>query len=535
MGCMDENSIIRRILEGTATETGSRFFDALVINLAAALNTYGAWVTEYLPQTHQLRAIALFMGGELTHDFTYDVAHTACETVIKSHGLIHLPDNVMGLYPEDDHARELQAVSYLGIPLMDDEATILGHLSVLDRAPMPEQAQQQAIFKIFAARAAAELQRLKAEQKVHASEDKYRRIVETAGEGFILMDDTHRIVDVNDSFCRLIGYARSDIIGRRPYDFGTEEFRQYCMSQKSKVMAIDYRRVQGRLIANSGREVPVLFHGNDLIASSGEHLGNVAFVTDMSEHFKSLKLAGEIQKTLMPQASPVVDGLDIAGFSQSCEEIGGDYFDYIDTGDGRPLLVAVGDLTGHGVDAALLMTTARAFLRMRALQPGNLAAIVQDLNRHLTSDTRQSNRFMTLLLMAVDPAAAVVEWVRAGHDPAIHYDPQQDRFEDLRGPGLVLGLNEGVRYSSVRRSGFKSGQIVAIGTDGIWEARSTQGEMWGKTRFQDVIREQAAETAAVIVRRVFEHLKAFTRGTLPEDDKTLVVIKFTPPHIPMEA
>ena len=217
MGSLDENSIIRRILEGTATETGDRFFDALVINLAAALNTYGAWVTEYLPQTHQLRAIALFMGGELTHGFTYDVADTACETVIKSRGLVHLPDNVVDLYPEDDHARDLQAVSYLGIPLMDDEATVLGHLSVLDRAPMPEQSRQQAIFKIFAARAAAELQRLKAEQNVQASEDKYRRIVETAGEGFILMDDSHRIVDVNASFCRLIGFKRSEIIGRRPW------------------------------------------------------------------------------------------------------------------------------------------------------------------------------------------------------------------------------------------------------------------------------------------------------------------------------
>jgi sigma-B regulation protein RsbU (phosphoserine phosphatase) len=248
----------------------------------------------------------------------------------------------------------------------------------------------------------------------------------------------------------------------------------------------------------------------------------------MSEHLKSLKLAGEIQKTLMPQSSPAVVGLDIAGVSQPCEEIGGDYFDYIEAGDGQPLLVAVGDLTGHGVDAALLMTTARAFLRMRAQQPGDLAAIVTDLNRHLTSDTQQSNRFMTLLLMAIDPAAAVVEWVRAGHDPAILYDPDQDRFEDLRGPGLALGLNEAVRYTSVRHSGLKTGQIIAIATDGLWEARNTHGEMWGKVRFQDAIRDNAEETSASIVRHVFDRLKKFTLGTLPEDDKTLVIIKLTP-------
>ncbi len=527
MNSLDENSAIRRILEGTATETGDRFFDALVVNLAAALNTYGAWVTEYLPHTHQLRAIALYMGGELTHDFVYDVAGTACETVLTSRGLIHLPDNVLDLYPDDEHARELKAISYLGIPLTDDDATILGHLSVLDRVPMPEQAQQQAIFRIFAARAAAEIQRIKADQKVRASEDKYRRIVETAGEGFILMDDRHRIVDVNDSFCRLIGYERNEVIGQRPFDFGTEDFRQYCMSQKDTVMAADYRRVQGRLLSKTGGEIPVLFHGNDLIASNGERLGNVAFVTDMSEHLKSLKLAGEIQKTLMPQASPAIPGLDIAGFSQPCEEIGGDYFDYIDARDGRSLLIATGDLTGHGVDAALLMTTARAFLRMRARQPGDLAAIVMDLNRHLTSDTQQSNRFMTLLLMAIDPAAAAIEWVRAGHDPAMLYDPDRDQFEDLRGPGLALGLNEAVRYTSIQRSGFLPGQIIAIATDGIWEARNTHGEMWGKTRFQEAIRRNAGETSASMVRNVFDRLKAFTLGTLPEDDKTLVIVRFS--------
>ncbi len=526
MATLDENSALRRILEGTATETGARFFDALVVNLAAALNTYGAWVTEYLPRTHQLRAIALWMGGRLTHDFIYDIAGTACETVLNSRELIHLPNNVLDLYPDDDHARDLEAVSYLGIPLIDDDNTILGHLSVLDRQPMPGQAQQQTIFRIFAARAAAELKRLRAEKNVRASEDKYRRIVETAGEGFILMDDSHRIVDVNASFCHLLGYDRSDIIGRRPYDFGTEDFRQYCMSQMSTVMAEDYRRVQGHLIAKTGREIPVLFHGNDLIATSGERLGNVAFVTDMTEHLKSLKLAGEIQKSLMPQRPPAVPGLDIAGRSEPCEEIGGDYFDFIDTGKDRSLLITTGDLTGHGVDAALLMTTARAFLRMRARQPGDLAAIVTDLNRHLTSDTRQSDRFMTLLLMSIDPATAAIEWVRAGHDPALLYNPATDRFEALRGPGLALGLNEAVAYTAVRQSGIKPGQIIAIATDGIWEARNTNGEMWGKTRFQEVIRRQADEPATTIVDRVFDRQKEFTRGTLPEDDKTLVIVKF---------
>ena len=164
---------------------------------------------------------------------------------------------------------------------------------------------------------------------------------------------------------------------------------------------------------------------------------------------------------------------------------------------------------------------------MRVLQPGDLAAIVADLNRHLASDTRQSHHFMTLLLMAVDPATAAIEWVRAGHDPPLLFDPAADDFEELRGPGLALGLNEAVRYTAIRRADIKPGQIIALATDGIWEARNTFGDMWGKQRLQEVIRERARDSAGAIVDSVFDRLKAFTRGTLPEDDKTLVVVRFT--------
>jgi sigma-B regulation protein RsbU (phosphoserine phosphatase) len=102
------------------------------------------------------------------------------------------------------------------------------------------------------------------------------------------------------------------------------------------------------------------------------------FVTDMTEHKKSLTLAAEVQKSLLPQESPHIQGLDIAGKTITSDEIGGDYFDYL-SGQECPndhFGVVVGDVTGHGVDAALLMTTARAFLRMRASQCGSISQII---------------------------------------------------------------------------------------------------------------------------------------------------------------
>jgi sigma-B regulation protein RsbU (phosphoserine phosphatase) len=229
----------------------------------------------------------------------------------------------------------------------------------------------------------------------------------------------------------------------------------------------------------------------------------MAFVTDMTEQKKSLELAGEVQKSLLPQKNLRIQGLDIAGKSIPCEEIGGDYFDYLlgEEYPDRPFSAVVGDITGHGVDAALLMTSARAFLRMRSSQPGSIAQIVNEMNRQLTRDVLDTGRFMTLLYMTIDTDNRHLRWVRAGHDPAILYDPVRDEFEELKG--------------------------IAIGTDGIWEAFNGDGEMYGKERFNSIIRKNANAEANEILNAIYSDVDNFRSGLKPEDDITLVVIKIT--------
>jgi sigma-B regulation protein RsbU (phosphoserine phosphatase) len=187
--------------------------------------------------------------------------------------------------------------------------------------------------------------------------------------------------------------------------------------------------------------------------------------------------------------------------------------------------VVVGDVTGHGVDAALLMTTARAFLRMRASQCGSISQIITEMNRHLALDVLDSGRFMTLFYLTIDPENEQLRWVRAGHDPAIIYDPTEDKFEELKGSGLALGVEEAISYEENIKSGLFSGQIIAIGTDGIWEAQNKDGEMFGKERFREIIRQKANAEAHDIVDAVYSDLNEFTIGLRPEDDITLVVIK----------
>jgi sigma-B regulation protein RsbU (phosphoserine phosphatase) len=370
-----------------------------------------------------------------------------------------------------------------------------------------------------------------AEEELRQSEEKFRRIVETAGEGFILMDEDLKIIDTNNAYCKMLGFSRKDIIGKTPFDLATDEFRQFMSVNRDEILASEYREFEGTVVAKGGRHVPILVHGNTLRGDRGEVIGNMAFITDMTEHKKALALAAEVQKNLLPRSKPEVPGLDIAGRNVSCDEIGGDYFDFLwrrEKPDG-PFSVVVGDITGHGVDSALLMTSARAFLRMRASQPGTMSEIITAMNRHLARDVLETGRFMTLFYLTVDPRKKRIDWVRAGHDPAMLYDPQQDTFVELMGTGVALGVNDASEYVENRREGLTNGQIIAIGTDGIWEAFNKKGAMFGKKRFKEIIRQNAAAGADDILNAVYNEINQFIEGQKTEDDVTLVIIKVNKP------
>jgi serine phosphatase RsbU (regulator of sigma subunit) len=247
---------------------------------------------------------------------------------------------------------------------------------------------------------------------------------------------------------------------------------------------------------------------------------------------EALALAEEVQLRLLPRDNPAVPGFDIAGKSIYCDETGGDYYDYLAVPGAWPgsVAVVVGDVSGHGVASALLMTTARALLRMRASMGGGPAGHVDDLNRLLTQDTAETGRFVTLFYLSMEPSPDAgrpgrMRWVRAGHDPALVYDPETGEFMELSDGGVPLGIIGDVAYEEFTFDGMAGGQVVALGTDGIWEARNRDGEMFGKGRLRRIIRDKADRPAREIVEAVLEELWAFRRGLAAEDDVTLVVVK----------
>jgi PAS domain S-box-containing protein len=235
---LDENIALRTILEGTATETGERFFAALVQNLAKAMNTHGAWVTEYLRESRRLRALAFWLGGQWIHDYEYDIAGTPCEPVIDGARLVHYPDNVLALYPKDLDLKEVGAVSFMGVPLMDLNGKILGHLAVLDRRPMPEDPQGLAVIRIFAARAAAELQRLRAEAEVREREEKLGRLVNSAMDAIIELDRNLKVTRTNPAAEKVFRWAAGQVIGQ---DFTRFLSNEACPKLTKLIEELDAR------------------------------------------------------------------------------------------------------------------------------------------------------------------------------------------------------------------------------------------------------------------------------------------------------
>jgi sigma-B regulation protein RsbU (phosphoserine phosphatase) len=240
-----------------------------------------------------------------------------------------------------------------------------------------------------------------------------------------------------------------------------------------------------------------------------------------------MALAMEVQRNLLPERPPQVPGLDIAAVCQFCDETGGDYYDFLSFSRerGDTCDVILGDVTGHGISAALFMATGRALLHARTDDDPDSARCITMVNRLLCRDTQLTGRFITLFFLSMNLTTGELTWVRAGHDPALLYDPGMDDFEELAGPGIPLGVEETWEYRDNTRRGLSPGQHLALGTDGIWEAMNPAGEMFGKERFKAVLRANASRTAQEMVDAVVAAVTAFVSPGRPEDDLTLVVIK----------
>jgi serine phosphatase RsbU (regulator of sigma subunit) len=243
---------------------------------------------------------------------------------------------------------------------------------------------------------------------------------------------------------------------------------------------------------------------------------------------KSLELAMDVQQALLPKRSPTLPHLDVYGYSAYCDETGGDYYDYLEVDSITPsgLAVVLGDVMGHGIASALLMATARGVIRSRAGEVGSLAELLNYTNTALLSDSG-GFRFMTMLLVMIDPGSNELRWASAGQGPPMVYDSSRGLWLDFESGGLPLGIEPDERYVEHHGTPVHPGMIVVLSTDGLWEAMNEQKKQFGEARVRAVVEENATASSEQICRALRDALDAHCGVLRPTDDVTMVIVKIS--------
>ena len=213
-GETEDLTALRAIVETASHSSGEEYFQAFVRNLARALDARYAFVAEFAsPETHtQARTIAYWARDHIAENFEWTLAGTPCEEVVRGN-LCHHPWGVREKFPEDRTSAERSIESYLGVPLYDSQGTVLGHLAVFDDHPMPDEPRKLLTFRIFAARAAAELVRLRLERQLRESEERLRDLYEEAPIAYVKEDLQSRFISANRAAQRILGLKPEEVVG----------------------------------------------------------------------------------------------------------------------------------------------------------------------------------------------------------------------------------------------------------------------------------------------------------------------------------
>jgi sigma-B regulation protein RsbU (phosphoserine phosphatase) len=261
-------------------------------------------------------------------------------------------------------------------------------------------------------------------------------------------------------------------------------------------------------------------------------LENVRLAEDMRQEVaqrerlnRELEIARDVQQRLFPQQLPDVKGLDFAGYCRPASGVGGDYYDFIRLDDGC-LGIAIGDVSGKGIAAALMMASLQASLRGQTIKPcSTLSEMIAHINR-LVFDASASNRYATFFYAQYDPMTRLLRYCNAGHNPPMlcRRTNDCDSFYSLDEGGTVIGLFPDISFDEAKVQ-LQPGDILIGYTDGISEAMNLAEEEFGEERLREIARRCESRSASDMISCMLARVDAFTAGAPQHDDMTLIVVR----------
>jgi sigma-B regulation protein RsbU (phosphoserine phosphatase) len=271
--------------------------------------------------------------------------------------------------------------------------------------------------------------------------------------------------------------------------------------------------------APADRRMLGLFANQAAIALENAHLHLQALEKERLE--RELDLAAEIQRQLLPEELPEVEGFEFAGWSRPARHVGGDYYDVRLADDGSVHLV-LGDVSGKGMPAALLVSTLHSALRLLLSSRPFDADLVERANRHI-GDASASNKFITMVAARLDPISASLNYVNAGHNPPLVVR-RDGAVEELPAGGMPLGIFNGAPYS-LGQVELHPDDLLCIFSDGITECETPMGEEFGPERLTELLLRVADQPLSEMIRAIDRAVVEFAAGGPQGDDQTVVLVR----------
>jgi sigma-B regulation protein RsbU (phosphoserine phosphatase) len=389
-------------------------------------------------------------------------------------------------------------------------------------------------------------QRQQAMEALRNSEALYHSLVETIPVCIFRKDLEGRFTFGNQAFCTSLKRPLEYILGKTDLAFYPSELAYKYLYDDRRVMETreifeaieEHQKPEGERTYVRVLKAPVF-------DARGEVIGMQAIFWDITSRMRAegelarteaeFRVARRIQQKLFPSTTPQIPGLeigaatygfDISGASFPAEAIGGDYYDFLALADGS-LGIAIGDVSGHGVGPALLMAEARALLRAFAQTESDVSTILGLINRVLVPDV-DADRFITMLLARLDPRSRTLVFASAGHQTAYLLDADANLKQALPSTGIPLGIRTDADFPASGPIALQGGDVVLLVTDGVVEARSPDGTVFGSKRAVDLVRVYRRESARHIVDNLYHAVRAFARDLPQYDDITASVIKVAP-------
>lgn len=366
--------------------------------------------------------------------------------------------------------------------------------------------------------------------------ERFRALIDQSNDCiFLIQLLSNRFIDVNESACRELAMTRHELLTISWDRIFPDEAVSRSMESLANGLEQGWDRdiIATRMRRKSGEELPVEI--NIRVVTFQKELYGVAVVRDITERrraekvllensrmLRDMELAKQIQLSLLPTAPPEIPGVTLAGYCLPATHVGGDYYHFFQ----RDHLVdlAVADVSGHSIGAALMTAEARAVLRAQLATGSSAGQILTAMNEILNDDLGRSELFITIFCASYDTESRTLTYANAGHSPPLLYRQGGNACHWLDADGLILGIRDNVIYEE-RQLQMESGDLLLLYTDGITEADDGSGQLFGNERLCKILHSCHKESPQTIIDAILLKVAAFA-GTIPlEDDVTMVVMK----------